>query len=337
MTSSFYAWEDIESLLMKVFGFHGVSREASMSVSEALLMAEASGRSSHGLSRVPIYVPQVMSGKIAGCAEPTLEEVSPIMARVDACGGFAFPAIDMAIDYLVKAASLYGMSGAAVVRSHHFGEAGWHVERIAREGYVGLMFGNTPHAMNLWGGRLPLLGTNPIGFAAPCFEDLSRPLVVDLALSKVSRGRILEAKAKGDSIPEGWAYDGEGFPTKDSEEALKGSMAPMGEAKGVALAVMVELMSAALSGGSLSHDASSLLHAEGPRPDLAHTLIAIDPHKMSGGAYKENFARFFALALSDSKGRLPGSSRFESRIVARERGLSVEDSLIGRIGSFCDA
>src|SRR5690606_2376488 len=129
---------------------------------------------------------------------------------------------------------------------------------------VALMVGNSPKAMAFWGGRKPMIGTNPIAFAAP-MPDMP-PLVIDLALSQVARGRIVSAKDAGKSIPEGWAVDSEGNPTTDPAAALAGSLLPVGGAKGAALALMVEILAAALTGSSFGFEASSLFEGEGPAP-----------------------------------------------------------------------
>jgi (2R)-3-sulfolactate dehydrogenase (NADP+) len=107
---------------------------------------------------------------------------------------------------------------------------GHHVERLAAAGLVGLAFTNSPAALAPWGGRWPIYGTNPIAFACP--RAGASPLVVDLSLSKVARGRIMVAAQKGESIPEGWAVDADGRPTTDAKAALAGTMLPLGDAKG---------------------------------------------------------------------------------------------------------
>src|SRR5690606_20254247 len=115
-----------------------------------------------------------------------------------------------------------------------------------------LMFANTPSAIPPAGGSAPLFGTNPIAFAAP--RSGEAPLVIDLSLSKVARGKIMAEKQKGEPIPEGWALDANGNPTTDAAAALVGSMLPMGDAKGAALVLMVELLAAGLTGANYSMD-----------------------------------------------------------------------------------
>src|SRR5690606_16573695 len=105
------------------------------------------------------------------------------------------------------------------------------------EGMVALLFANTPAAMAPWGGRRALFGTNPVAAAFPLPD--AEPVVIDISLSRVARGKVMAAAQKGEPIPEGWALDADGNPTTDAGQALAGTMLAMGEAKGAALALMV--------------------------------------------------------------------------------------------------
>ena len=188
------------------------------------------------------------------------------------------------------------------------------------------MLVNSPPAMAPWGGTTPLFGTNPVAFAVP---TASEPIVIDLSLSEVARGKVMAAKQKGESIPEGWAFDAEGNPTTDPDAALAGTMVPAGGAKGAVLAFMVELLAAGLTGANYAPDASSFFEAEGTPPGTGQFLLAIDPDAVSVGGVD----RFTALAdaiEADPGARLPGRRRRE---LATERsgGFDVDDDLLRTI------
>ena len=168
-----------------------------------------------------------------------------------------------------------GIAMAALYHSHHFGQAGYHVERLAQQGLVALVLGNSPKAIAPWGGRDGVFGTNPIAFAAP--RQNAEPLLIDLSLSKVARGKVMVAAKNGTAIPEGWALDKDGQPTTDAKAALEGTMIPLGDAKGAALVLMVEILAAAVTGANFGFEASSFFTADGPAPGVGQTLIAIDP------------------------------------------------------------
>jgi (2R)-3-sulfolactate dehydrogenase (NADP+) len=308
------------------------SRDNAAAVADALVTAEADGIKSHGLSRVPSYAGQSRSGKIDGFATPTLASPAPAVLAVDAALGFAFPAIDRAIAALVPLACRQGVAAAAIRRSHHCGAAGWHVERLARAGVTALMFANTPGAIAPWGGRRALFGTNPIAFAAPVAER--EPVVVDLSVSKASRGNLLVAKQKGERIPEGWAFDRDGNPTTDPDAAIKGTMVPLGDAKGTALAFMVEILAAGLTGAHFASDAGSYFEADGPSPETGQLIIALSPQALGGELVTQHIATLAAAVEAEPGARLPGARRSANRRTAEAKGLDVQDKLLNEINSL---
>ena len=297
------------------------------SVAAALVGAEAEGQKGHGLSRVPTYAAQAKIGKVDGLATPTVERRRPGAAMVDAANGFAFPAIEAALALIPEMARAAGVACAAIHRSHHCGAAGHPVERLAEQGLVAMMFANTPAAIAPWGGAKAVFGTNPIAFACPL--PGRPPVVVDLALSKVARGNILAAKQKGEPIPPGWALDAAGKPTTDPDAALAGTMLPLGDAKGTALVLMVELLAAGLTGANFAADASSFLDDKGPPPGTGQLIVAFDPAAFGGSG--GHIARLIASIEAQQGVRVPGSRRLAARRKAASDGLTVDDALAANI------
>jgi len=321
---------EAEALTVAALVASRTSPENAGPTARALVAAEADGQGGHGLARVPPYALHARVGKVDGFARPRLAQPATAAIVVDAGNGFAYPAIDMALDALAPLARQAGVAVAAVRRSHHFGQAGAHAERLARQGLVALVFGNTPKAMAFWGGRKPALGTNPIAFATPLPGE-SAPLVVDLALSVAARGKIVAAQKAGREIPAGWAVDSEGQPTTDPTAALAGVLSPIGAAKGAALALMVEVLAAALTGSSFGWEASSMFDAEGGPPDMGHLFIAFDPGPLSGGSFVARMQDLLAAMAGEPGVRLPGSRRLEGRARASREGLSVPAPLVDEI------
>jgi (2R)-3-sulfolactate dehydrogenase (NADP+) len=280
-------------------------------VADALVSAEFDGQAGHGLSRIPSYVEQLTAGKVKGNVVPSLLSSKGSVIRVDANNGFAFPAISLAIKEITSTCKKYGIAAASVSRSHHFGQAGRHVELLAEQGLIGLMFGNTPKAIPPWGGSKPLFGTNPIAFSAP--RDNDAPMVIDMSLSKVARGKVMLANQQNEKIPEGWAIDAEGKPTTDPKKALAGAMLPIGDAKGSALALMVEILAAGLTGSNFGFEASSFLDAEGDSPGVGQLIIAIDPSFFAGDSFGERTETIVDAILEQPSTRLPGDRRLEKR------------------------
>lgn len=330
MNQTTIAADELEALITAALVASQTSHANARSVARALAQAEIDGQAGHGLSRVPTYAAQAKVGKVDGHAVPRVQQTRPGSLMIDVANGFAYPALDLAITQLPGLASVNGIAAAGFVRSHHFGVAGRHVERLAEAGLVALAFGNTPKAIPPWGGKRPLFGTNPIAFAAP--RSGEPPIVVDLALSQVARGKILTAAQKGEPVPPTWAVDEDGRPTTDAKVALKGALQPIGGAKGAALALMVEVLAAALTGAHFGFETSSFLDAEGPPPAVGQLLLAIDPGAFAGeDVFADRIAALTGAIGDDAGARLPGDRRIALRATAARQGVTVDAGLLAEV------
>jgi len=310
----------------------GTAAANAASTAAALVAAEIDGQAGHGLARVPGYAAQVRTGKVNGQARPTLEQTRPGTVRIDAKGGFAYPALDLAIDALPMLVRQTGIATAGIFASHHIGQAGRTVERLALQGFIALAVSNTPQAMAFHGGCRPMMGTNPLAFAAP-FKDRA-PLVIDLSLSLVARSKITAAQKAGQKIPAEWATDAEGQPTTDPAAALAGALTPMGGAKGAALALMVEILTGALAGGHYGWEASSFLEDRGPSPGVGQLLMVLDPAAFSGAGFFARMDILPAVIARESAVRLPGERRLASRERVRTHGLTIPAELHAQISAL---
>lgn len=300
---------EAEALALRAMRAAGFADEVAQPAAVALVLAERDGLASHGLARLGFYLAQARAGKVHADAVPQVETEGAVV-RVDAGYGLAFAAIERGLDAGIEVARRLGLAAVAIGRSHHFGVAGHPVERLAREGLIGLAFSNAPAAMAPWGGKRPLYGTNPIAFGAP--RQGGEPLVIDLSLSKVARGKVMIAHKRGEPIPEGWALDVEGRPTTDAAAAMAGTMIPAGDAKGAALALMVELLCAGLTGANFAWESSSFFDAEGPPPGIGHLILILDPARF-GGHFAARAEAMFAAIEAEEGARLPGARRFAGR------------------------
>ncbi len=302
-----------------------VSPANAESVARALVAAEVDGRPSHGLARLPAYADQAQAGKVDGRAVPEVTVPASAAVKVDAKDGFAYPAIAAGLARAAELVKETGTVGVAVGNSHHFGVAGYHIEPLADKGLVALAFGNSPAAIAPWGAKVPVFGTNPIAFACPCTGRA--PLVIDLGLSKVARGKIMVAAQKGEPIPFGWALDVNGMPTNDAKAALAGTMIAMGDAKGTALVFMVELLAAALTASHFGFEASSFFDAKGPPSRVGQFFLVFDPRRFAGAGFKARVAELVAAATTDWGARVPGDSRLKARETAQAEGITISDDL----------
>jgi (2R)-3-sulfolactate dehydrogenase (NADP+) len=194
MSDVIWAVEEARDHVRAAFEACRTSRGNAEAVADALVRAELDGIPSHGLSRVPANAAQARAGKVDGFATPEVTRPMPGTVRVDAATGFAYPALRAGLPVLAQAAREQGVAAGAIANSHHAGVLGHIVEDLAGQGLVAIAMSNTPGAIAPWGGRRKLFGTNPIAFATPLPDR--EPLVVDLSLSRVARGKIMMAAAR---------------------------------------------------------------------------------------------------------------------------------------------
>ena len=309
MTATAISVAEATALAVDALTAHGVPADLAPLAARALVMADQDGLPSHGLQRMGFYMAQARAGKVVAGARPQVTRDGAVV-RVDAGFGLSFAAVALGAEAAQAVARELGVAIVSIGRSHHFGVAGQPVEDLARAGFIALAFSNSPAAMAPWGGAQALYGTNPVAFAVP--RAGAEPLVIDLSLSHVARGKVMLAQKRGEPIPEGWALDAEGRPTTDADAAMAGTMVPAGGAKGAALALMVELLTAGLAGANFAYQASSLFDDKGPPPNLAHLLLVIDPARFAPGFAEQAEAMFAAIAAQEGA-RLPGARRLSVR------------------------
>ncbi|MEW6121237.1 MAG: Ldh family oxidoreductase [Pseudomonadota bacterium] len=317
--------DDARALARAALMAAGTSPENAAITAAALVAADADGIASHGLSRLPAYADQVATGKVQGTAVPALDWTATATLRVNAGCGFAFPAVSAGLAAAAERVRETGIVGVGVYASHHAGAMGHHVEWLAERGLAGLAFTNSPSAIAPWGGSQGVFGTNPVAFAVP--RAGKPPLVIDASLSKVARGKIMVAAQRGQSIPDDWALDADGKPTTDANAALAGTMLPVGDAKGAALVLMVEILAAALTGGQFGFEASSFFTADGPSPAIGHLFVVIDCERLGGAAFSARLETLLGAILAQDGTRLPGDRRIAARTKAATEGISIPDDL----------
>jgi (2R)-3-sulfolactate dehydrogenase (NADP+) len=323
--------DGIEELAFAALRRNGASPAQAVPVARATRRAEADGISSVGLGYLPVYLAHLRGGKVAGGAVPTLlESRKPASVRVDAANGFAHPAFDAGLEALAAAARSCGIAALSIVRSYSIGVLGHPVEDIARRGLVALAFTNSPPNMAAWGGRKKLFGTNPLAFAVP--REASEPLIIDQASTVVTKVRLAAKAAAGEQIPPGWAFDIDGNPASNGKAALAGSMAPFGGAKGANIALLVEVLAAALTGANLSADIEPYAAGIGSPPGTGQFFVAIDP-----GAFADGFVgrieQLVSAILGDAPARLPGDRRLAARAASARDGVDVDEALLAKIAA----
>ena len=312
-------------------GAHSKMAEAA---ARHLVQAEEQGLPTHGMSRVPFYCAMLRNGRADGTAQPVMAAERAGVCLIDNADGLPYVSVQWAVAEVIARARRNGIGFAGIRNSAHVGVMGIHLLPVAEAGLVGLGFTNSPAAIPAWGGKKALFGTNPVAAVFP--RRKADPLVIDLALTTVVRGKIMMAMRKGEQIPEGWALDRHGKPTTDPKEAIEqGSLFPIGGAKGAMLALMFELLCAALTGAAIGPEADSFFSEQGNKPRIGQAFFAIDPSALAGSdRFSERIETVIAAMQADPEVRLPGARRFAARKAAAG-GIEVPDDLIAQIEMLC--
>ncbi len=330
MTGKQFSLDQVEALAREALASAGASFAAASAVARSIRLAERDGIRSHGLLYLPIYIEHLRCGKVLGMAEPVVQQPKPGSVRVDAANGFAHTAVDAGWQAFTGATRNCGIAAMTLHRSYNCGVLGHHAERLAEEGLIGLCFTHAPASIAPSGGKVPVIGTNPIALSVPDGAG-GALLVIDQSASVVAKSEILLRARKGEAIEPNWALDVDGQPTTVAEDALRGSMLPAGGQKGFGLGLIVEILAAALSGANLSQDASPFSGTAGGPPGTGQCFIALDPAGFSGAVFAHSLQRL-AGSITDQPGaRLPGSRRKANRKRNEAEGVFVETALLARL------
>ena len=308
------------------FREHGISEPDARQTAEVLVSADARGKHSHGLLRLPRFVRGIEHGNVDPSG--TIEVVAGRGGAATINGGSRLGPVvaSEATAAAMDRADEFGVGAVGVHESNHLGMLGYYTDQLQREGYVGVAITNTEPAMPPHGGAEPILGTNPIAIGLPTEPVFN----LDMSTSSIARGTVLHQKETDETLPEGVALDGDGAPTTDPEAALDGTILPFGGPKGSGLAIAVEVLAGGLVGAAMGEDVTGTYHTSEPctKGDL---FIAIDPAAMGAHDFSERASAFLAdLVTSETASnveeiRLPGQ-----RSVERDRSattIRVDDDL----------
>ena len=323
--------DDVYHLSLRVLVASGARIDNAEPVAACMRDAEAQGLRNHGLGYLPVFCEHLRCGKVDGNANPSILQRADSVLVVDAANGFAHTAFLFALEEFVAMTRTTGTASLGITRSYSASVVGWFVERLAAHGLVSLAFANASPLMPSWGGKTPRFGTNPLGFGVP---RLDTPIVVDMATSTAARVNVVAAARRGEQIPDGWALDREGRPTNDPRAALEGMNAPLGGAKGYGLALMVDVLSAGLTGANFSMEAAGLLDNIGGPPGVGQLFVAFDPARFGVDNFTDRIETYASAIVSEEGVRLPGDRRHQSTRETALHGVEVPDELLARLEAF---
>lgn len=318
------AFDDLVVLLAAIFRRGGCSDSVAAILAGNMAAAERDGSRSHGIFRVPGYLASLKSGWVDGRVAPTLEDVAPGFLRVDGNNGFALPALAAAREALMLKARTNGIALLAIRNSHHFSALWPDIEPFAREGFVAIEMVNSMASVVPHGGHRKVYGTNPLGFAVPRVDE--DPLVFDQASSAIANGDVQIAAREGHALPPGYGVDRDGNPTSDPKAVLDGgALLPFGGYKGSSIAMMMEVMAAALAGGNFSFEVDFSTHPGAATPHSAQTIILIDPGRGNPHPFIDRIETLIAELHDAGQPRLPGDRRYANRREASASGIPLTE------------
>ena len=320
---------------------------------DAMVYADLAGIDSHGVSMLMAYEDYWRKGKLDFRARPRIVRENPVTALVDAGAGFGHPAAVMGMELAIKKALSLGIGAVSVFNSHHFGAAGYYAALAPRQGLVGLVTSST-RTVNVvpTRGTLPVLGTNPIAFAAPARRH--EPFLLDMATSTVAGNKVKVYDLKGKALPQGWVLDERGEAIRDAALAWDyvvnrdvggltplGGTAELGSHKGYGLGMMVQILGSTLSGGSFSPIRKRTQRPSDP-DNIGHFFLAIDPKMFRPeGAFQDDLD-----SMIDELHRTPPGDPAQPVLVAGEpetlslaqrlrEGVPIPSTLAEKIRAVC--
>jgi len=315
----------------------GARPEDAAVMARALVEAERDGHAGHGFARLPGYVGRLRAGGTVSRDWRPVREGGPVESY-DGRDGLGHVHLELAVARAAELCTRYGIGAVGVSSSNHAGALGPRARRLAERGLVAILTTNAPAVLAPPGGRAPVVGTNPLAIAAPVPGGPA--LVCDLATSQVARGAIMRAAQQGGDIPQGWALDADGEPTRDPTAALAGTLMPLGGPKGFALALAMEVLTGALLGPAVGPEVADFFGDGLDRPQgVAHLVVALDPVAFGDpDAFASRMSRLRdAVEASGAPGatRLPGS-RSVAHAERHGDALTLADDLVRTLDALAE-
>ncbi len=321
MTTRDLTLEEIHTLAHDAMTANGCDAANADALADIVTRAERDGSHSHGLFRIPGYVKALRSGKVDGKAKPVLTRKTPSVIHVDGGGCFAPLAQATGLPALAEAAAETGAAALSLTNIHHFAALWPETEYLAERGLVGIACTAYMPAVAPAGSTEKLFGTNPLSFAWP--RPGGTPLCYDMATAAMAMGDVQIAARDGKSVPPGTGLDADGNPTTDPSEIAKGVLLPFGGYKGSAIALMVELLAAGLTGERFSYEAGEADNHDGGPPRGGEMIIALSPAVIAGDGW-DSHAEAFVERLAGLDGvRLPGERRHKNRLNTGPRAINA--------------
>lgn len=305
----------MSSLVDAALGKLGLDDAERTAVSDVLMYAELRGKS-QGL--IKIIERTVLPAPDR--TEMQVDCASACIGRITANGNTGMLVMTQAAEIVANMCQSAGLALLTTCGTRSStGSIGFYAEKIADQGFIGLVLAGSPKVMALHGSSVPAMGTNPIAVAMPTNDS---PLVIDTATAAITWFDVIAKSRNDEELPEGVAVSAAGGPTRSPKEALGGALSAFGGAKGSAIALIFEALTGPLTGASILGD------SEDRRGNL---LLAIDPDKALGNpGFRQEMSRMLA-RMRETGAIIPGETsrsrmlhNVESRSLEIDRAILVE-------------
>lgn len=314
--------DEIHDLARATMLANGCDAKNADALADIVTRAERDGSHSHGLFRIPGYVKALRSGKVDGTATPVVTRRTPAVVHVDGGGCFAPRAQAVGLPALAEAATEVGVATLSLTNIHHFAALWPETEYLADRGLVGIACTAYMPMVAPAGSTEKLFGTNPISFAWP--RPGKPPVCYDMATAAMAMGDIQIAARDGKTVPLGTGLDADGNETTDPAKIAAGVLLPFGGYKGSAIALMVELLAAGLTGEAFSYEAAENDNHDGGPPRGGEMVIALSPALIAGDGWETHAEAFMERLTSLDGTRIPGARRHENRRDTGPRQINRE-------------
>jgi LDH2 family malate/lactate/ureidoglycolate dehydrogenase len=311
---------------------------------EAAMMAEADlqGVPSHGVRMLPGLLRALADGRVK--AAPNIRPLRELGATclLEGDNGPGRYVACQAMDRAVESARRFGAGVCLAIRTSHWGRAHNYAVRAARQGMVGICTTNGMPCMAVWGAKGRVIGNNPLAIAIPRGEG-EDPVVLDMAMSRAAVGKVGTCLREGRAIPDDWGLDAMGRPSSDPKAILEGAVVPFGGHKGAGLALMLELLTAALAGGAFGNEIEAG-DRSGLDPDSCKLFIALNPEAFGGrevmaGRVNDYLAYLGGVAAETAPFTWPGQRGWTARAANLQLGVPLHAEIVSQlaaVGLVCE-
>jgi LDH2 family malate/lactate/ureidoglycolate dehydrogenase len=337
-----YNPEAVKEVVTEIAKAAGVPDRDAETLADSLVDADIYGLSTHGVSRVNIYMRRIQKGLIDPRAEISFDKRGRSVIAVDAGNGLGQVQASKVLEHLISMAKTGGIAAATIRNSQHFGALSYYCNRAAQENMILIAMTTAEPSMSPEGGCEAYFGTNPIAASFPTGKAFNF-VRIDLSTSLVARGNIIAAQKEGKAIPSGWALDVEGNPTTDPDEALLGTVLTMAGHKGYALALLVELFSSVLSGAAIGSSIGSMYKDMDRKQDVGHFFCLMDISAFMDVSDFKTRVDSMIDEIKACKKRpnveeilIPGERKFRTALENRKLGIPIGDQTFKELEVLCE-